>query len=144
MTGNEPTSMVCKITNPAPRDINMIWRMLFFGSVGFFDEYACRQEVIFFQDVAPSLKDTSYSHVKCYFIGIEDRGDSNFLQYVLLNQPSRIKSVVLMEDLTGKTMSLVKIASPNPESWISVPDCILVILGSGFFEGFVGFIVRFW
>ena len=91
----------------------MIWRMIFFGSLGFFDEYCCRQEVIFFQDVAPSLKETSYSHVKTYFIGMEDRGDSNFFQYVLLNQPSRIKSVVLMEDLTGIVYSLRAESSVN-------------------------------
>ena len=53
VTGNEPSTMVCKITTGTLRDINMIWRMLFFGSLGFFDEYCCRQEVIFFQDVAP-------------------------------------------------------------------------------------------
>ena len=44
---------------------------------------------------------------------MEDRGDSNFFQYVLLNQPSRIKSVVLMEDLTGIVYSLRAESSVN-------------------------------
>ena len=32
---------------------------------------------------------------------MEDKGDSNFAQYVIMNSPIRVKSVVIMEDLCG-------------------------------------------
>ena len=34
-------------------------------------------------------------------LGIQDKGDSNFAQFVVMNKPSRVKSIIIMQDLTG-------------------------------------------
>ena len=34
------------------------------------------------------------------FTGLDDKGDSNFARYVMMNKPSRVKSILVMEDLT--------------------------------------------
>ena len=69
VTGDEPATMVCKISAAAPRNINILWRMFVFAQSGNWDEYMCRQEILFFQNVIPLLKDTAHCTPKCYFIG---------------------------------------------------------------------------
>ena len=55
VTGDEPATMVCKISAAAPRNINILWRMFVFAQSGNWDEYMCRQEILFFQNVIPLL-----------------------------------------------------------------------------------------
>ena len=70
VTGNEPPSMVCKITGNIKRDVVWIWRLVAFGfGYGNWDEFMSRHEAAFFQDVGAMMKDTEYGIPKTYFIG---------------------------------------------------------------------------
>ena len=38
--------------------------------------------------------------MKIILIGLDDKGDNNFVRFVFMNKPSRVQSVLLMEDLS--------------------------------------------
>ena len=41
-----------------------------------------------------------HQQVKILITGLEDCGDTNFARYVVMNKPSRVRSVLVMEDLS--------------------------------------------
>ena len=101
ITGNEPLSMVCKISG------NNYWKMPILLRFGDYMSNGCsteelfsRQEGLFFQRVAPLMKDTLYGLPKIYFVDLNDQGNSNFIQFVILKKPSKVKTVMIMEDLS--------------------------------------------
>ena len=70
ITRNEPTSMVCKISGNAKRDIAFVWRALFYVQIkAQWDEYMSRVESNFYKEIVPLLQDTGYSNPKMYFNG---------------------------------------------------------------------------
>ena len=49
-----------------------------------------------------------------FLTGLEDHGDTNFARYVLMNKPSRVRSVLVMEDLSDwKTIVVGKMLSKD-------------------------------
>ena len=97
--GNEPASMVCKISG---NNWNITTLLRFFDyTVGGCnsEELFSRQEGLFFQKIAPLMQSTHYGLPKCHFVGVDDKGNSTFTQYVILNKPSKVRSIMVMEDL---------------------------------------------
>ena len=70
INGNEPTSMICKISGNAKRDIKIIWRLMLHHQMkGHFDEFMSRIESNFYKQIIPIMKDTDYCSPKLYFNG---------------------------------------------------------------------------
>merc|ERR1712156_172893 len=113
-TGNEPASMVCKISGNNKRKMNFIWRLMGYAIYGPWEDNLNRLETAFYQKVQPYLIDTPFRFPKVYFAGLEDHGDTNFARYVLMNKPSRVRSVLVMEDLSDwKTIVVGKMLSKD-------------------------------
>ena len=70
VSGDEPPSMVCKISGNAKRKFNFITRLFLFATknplVGAFN----RHETAFYQQVAPHLTDTFFKFPKVFFAGM--------------------------------------------------------------------------
>ena len=64
------------------------------------EEIFNRQEGLFFQKIPPLMQNTDFGMPKSYFIGIDDNGNSSFTQYVIQNKPPRVRSVLVIEDLS--------------------------------------------
>jgi len=100
VTGEEPKSMVAKISGIYSRRVSFFWRFIFYAFMGGnTDEVITKREADFFQRIVPLTKGTNLRTPKLYFVGLDSKGDSSFLQYVLMNSACKIKGVILMEDL---------------------------------------------
>ena len=64
------------------------------------EEIFNRQEGLFFQKIPPLMQNTDFGMPKSYFIGIDDNGNSSFTHYVIQNKPPRVRSVLVIEDLS--------------------------------------------
>ena len=73
MSGNEPASMVCKISGNNKRDLSFVWRLISFVMYGPWEDHLNRHETAFYQLVVPHLKDTSFRYPKVYFAGESDQ-----------------------------------------------------------------------
>lgn len=70
VTGDEPKSMVCKITGNTKRDIAFIWRFITHTQCkSQFDEYISRNESLFYNEIVPLIKDDGYLTPRMYFVG---------------------------------------------------------------------------
>ena len=70
INGNEPTSMICKISGNAKRDIKIIWRLMLHHQMkGHFDEFMSRIESNFYKKIIPLMKDADYCSPQLYFNG---------------------------------------------------------------------------
>ena len=69
VSGNEPASMVCKISGNNKRDLSFVWRFIGYVMYGPWEDHFNRHETAFYQLVAPHLKDTSFRYPKVYFAG---------------------------------------------------------------------------
>ena len=70
INGNEPTSMICKISGNAKRDIKIIWRLMLHHQMkGHFDEFMSRIESNFYKQIIPLMQDTDYCCPSMYFNG---------------------------------------------------------------------------
>jgi len=99
-SGNEPASMVCKISGNNKRKMNFIWRLMGYAMYGPWEDGLNRHETAFYQKVAPLLADTPFKSPKVFFAALDDKGDSSLARYVIMNKPSRVRSVLVMEDLS--------------------------------------------
>ena len=98
---NEPSSFVCKISGNSNWNMPIAFRMFQYvedGCNG--EEIFNRQEGLFFQKIPPLMQNTEFGMPKSYFIGIDDNGNSSFTQYVIQNKPPRVRSVLVIEDLS--------------------------------------------
>ena len=70
INGNEPKSMICKISGNTKREVKFIWRLFFYSQYkAQFDELMSRIESNFFKDIIPIMQDTDYRSPKIYFNG---------------------------------------------------------------------------
>ena len=70
INGNEPKSMICKISGNTKREVKFIWRLFFYSQYkAQFDELMSRIESNFFKDIIPIMQDTDYRTPKIYFNG---------------------------------------------------------------------------
>ena len=70
ITGNEPSTMICKISGNTKRDIPFIWRLMGFMRDGIhMDEALSKTEYLFYHDILPLMDGTGYLTPKIYFIG---------------------------------------------------------------------------
>ena len=68
-SGNEPATMVCKISGTKKRNISFTWRLIFeFMMPQMFDNLN-RHETLFYQKVVPLLENSSFRFPKVYFSG---------------------------------------------------------------------------
>ena len=68
ISGDEPSSMVCKISGHTKRKFNLIARLIIFLSGG--EDASNRHETAFYQQVAPHLTDTTFKFPKVFFAGM--------------------------------------------------------------------------
>ena len=68
ISGDEPSSMVCKISGNTKRKFNFITRLVLFFSGG--EDAANRHETFFYQKVAPHLTNTTFKFPKVFFAGM--------------------------------------------------------------------------
>ena len=102
VTGNEPTSMVCKISANIKREFTLFYRGIgYLMDGGNVDNVINKNEMKFYEIIAPLLEQTKFQMPKSYYVGIEDGGKSNFFNFVIQNKPSKIKSVLILEDMTS-------------------------------------------
>ena len=102
VTGNEPSSVICKISANIKRDLTFFFRGIgYLIDGGNIDDEINRTEVMFYEKIAPLLKETQFQMPKSYFVGMEDGGKSGFYHYVIQNKVSKIKSVLILEDLSS-------------------------------------------
>lgn len=121
INGDEPSSCVCKLSHGGGYKLSFLWRfMMYMSNGGGYDEYQYRQETNFLKYVLPVMETTLYKYPKMYFYGIEDKGDRGFGSSVLLDKPTKVKSVILMEDMKGWRSSA-------PGVTISKKDAILCV-----------------
>ena len=100
--GNEPTSLVCKLSLGSGYNMPLWVRTMFFLQMGgSLDEALYRTEIQFIEKVLPLLKDSRYKFPEIYFSGISDKGSTGFAGYVILDRPTKVKCVLLMEDMVG-------------------------------------------
>ena len=48
-----------------------------------------------------------FSFYLFFHLGLDDQGNSNFFQYVVMNKPSGVKSILVMEDLSDWKVKIV-------------------------------------
>ena len=103
ITGNEPSSFVCKLSHGSGNHIAINWRFVMYltsGGEGY-DEYMYRRETNFLKRIIPIMDSALYKFPNMYFYGIEDKGDRGFGSAVIMDNPVKVKSVILMEDMNG-------------------------------------------
>ena len=68
--GNEPPTMICKISGNTKRVLPFIWRLMAFLKDKIqIDEYFSKTEYLFYHDILPLMDGTGYLTPKIYFIG---------------------------------------------------------------------------
>ena len=107
LTGNEPSSMVCKLSLGTGYKIPILFRLFMYLQQGSYDEYLYRQQINFMKSAVPFLEGSGYQLPKIYFTGIDDKGDRGFTAAVILDKPTLVKCVILMEDIDGWRSSAV-------------------------------------
>ena len=70
VSGNEPSTIVCKISGNEQRPISFVWRLMIFAMYGPWEDMLNRHETSFYKKVAPYLTDTSFRFPKIYFAGM--------------------------------------------------------------------------
>ena len=108
VTGNEPNSLVCKLSLGSGYSMPFWLRaIVFLQNNASYDEFMYSRETYFIQNVLPLLKDSGYAFPEIYFSGINDEGATGFTGYVILGRPTKMKSIALMEDMAGWTSGAV-------------------------------------
>ena len=107
-SGDEPTSIICKISLGSDIKWNLFWRLVMYSSNGGgFDEVLMRNEMSFLQNAIPLMENTDYKHPKIYYVGANNKKERGFVSSVVFNTPTKVKSVILMEDMAGYRSSAV-------------------------------------
>merc|ERR1712020_634303 len=85
------------------------WRfVMYLASEGEgFDEDMTRREANFLKRIIPIMDSALYKFPNMYFYEIEDKGDRGFGSAVIMDNPVKVKSVILMEDMNGWKSSTV-------------------------------------
>jgi hypothetical protein len=117
VSGKEPSSLVCKLSLGTGYKLSFIWRMMLYASAREgYDEYMYKQEAKFLEHVLPIMESTLYKFPKLYYCGIKDQGARGFATSVILNMPTKVKTVVLMEDMKDWRSSSVGIPVSNQDA----------------------------
>ena len=70
VTGEEPKSMVAKISGIYSRRVSIFWRFIFYAFMGGnTDEVITKREADFFQRIVPLTKGSNLRTPKVYFVG---------------------------------------------------------------------------
>jgi len=100
-TGNEPASVVCKLSLGGQYKIPFKFRILSRMKPSSFAENRFRNEVSFVENAIPALRESGYQHPAVYYSGIMDGGTRGFVSHVVFDSKIKVKAVVLMEDMTS-------------------------------------------
>ena len=107
-TGDEPKSIICKISLGSDIKWDLFWRFVMYTqNGGGFDEVVMRNELSFLQNAIPLMEGTDYRHPKIYYVGSNDKKERGFMTAVIFNTPTKVKTVILMEDMKGYRSSAV-------------------------------------
>lgn len=98
--GNPPPSMLGNLCLESIK-LPVLWRAIMYSQERSYSECMLRQELHFVKRVIPVIEKAGYKLPKIYFSSIDDKGDRGFLSAVLLDKPTKVKTVVLMEDMVG-------------------------------------------
>ena len=106
LTGTEPKSLVAKVVFQIKmlHSTSLKNRILLKSLARIFgdktEEEFWRTEAKFYREVIP-LFDESFQHPKVYYTGINDISDRSEFSTVILNKPSKLKCIILVEDLSA-------------------------------------------
>lgn len=107
-SGDEPASIICKISLGSDIKWSLFWRFIMYTTGGGgFDENSMRNEMSFLQNVIPVMEGTDYRHPKIYYVGGNNKKERGFMNAVVLNKPTEVKTVILMEDMKDYRSSAV-------------------------------------
>ena len=112
VTGKEPPTLIAKWFYRLSLEISLKWRLVLrmmgeeYGAG--LEENFYRNDILFCRDALPIIKD-KFSHPKVIYTGIIDNGNRNFLNGTILNKPCNVKSITIMQDMTGwKSTDVIK------------------------------------
>ena len=107
-SGDEPESIICKISLGSDIKWSLFWRFIVYTqNGGGMDEVMMRNEMNFLQNAIPLMEGTDYKYPKIYYVGGNNKKERGFMASVVFNTPTKVKSVILMEDLKDYRSSAV-------------------------------------
>ena len=96
LSGKEPPSLICKLSLGTGYNLSIGWNFLLFCSAGgAYDEYMMRHEAKFVEHVLPVMKNTLYRFPEIYYSSTNEKSDRGFAAAVILNRPTKLKSVYI-------------------------------------------------
>ena len=108
VSGDEPASLICKLSTGSDFKWPIFWRAIMYDQMGGgFDETIMKNEAYFMRSVLPEMENSGYQHPKIYYVATNNKGERGFIASVVLNSPSKLKSVILMEDMVQYRSSAV-------------------------------------
>ena len=117
VNGKEPSSFICKLSLGTGYNLSIGWNFILYCSAGgAYDEYMYRQEANFLTNVLPEMKNSLYKYPEIYHCCTNEKSDRGFASAVILNRPTKLKSVILMQDMRGWRSSAVGIATTKEEA----------------------------
>ena len=71
VNGNEPKTLVCKLTAFPHKKMKLPLRFFTYlaTSDGTYDEFTCKHEALFYQNIPSIMEGTGYNWPKCYYVG---------------------------------------------------------------------------
>jgi len=100
-TGNEPASVVCKLSLGGQHKMPFKLRAFMRMNPGAIEENLFRNEISFVENVIPKLKESGYQYPAIYYSGILDGGTRGFVSHAVFDSKIKVTAVILMEDMAG-------------------------------------------
>ena len=99
-TSHLPQTVMCKLTCGPRKDFDLQSRVFLNLECGDDADWT-RREFDFFSKITPQLTDSNFRSVKIYHSDIIDCPNRYVIQRYLTNTPHNVRSVIIMEDLSG-------------------------------------------
>ena len=93
---------------------------------GGFDERIMKNEAYFMRSVLPELENSGYQHPKIYYVATNNKGERGFIASVVLNSPSKLKSVILMEDMVQYRSSAVELTLSKEDATLCMKNVAIL------------------
>ena len=93
-----------------------------------FEEQFWRTDIQFYRECIPLIKDV-YGHPAVYYTGIIDGGDRGFYNEVVRSTPHKIRTITLMQDMTGWGTQMLGYHHLNFDQAVAVLQNVAVLHG---------------
>ena len=127
VSGDEPASLICKLSTGSDFKWPIFWRAIMYDQMGGgFDERIMKNEAYFMRSVLPELENSGYQHPKIYYVATNNKGERGFIASVVLNSPSKLKSVILMEDMVQYRSSAVELTLSKEDATLCMKNVAIL------------------